>query len=245
MEASTIDVHGSDVVDVSGDVADDTSGLDVTNDTGPMGDVGAPDGDDPDQPIDDAPALDANIVGDATDAFVMVDNPAVDIPDVDVSSTDALAVDAALVCPSGFGDCDGDRANGCETALATDPAHCGACTTACATVVNASATCTSSECGFTCRAGFSNCDANPTNGCETDIDSDNANCGTCGNVCSPLSGGPSCSGGVCSISCPAGFADCSPSVPGCETNVTNDPSHCGNCSRVCPSPRTCTAGACS
>lgn len=30
-------------------------------------------------------------------------------------------------CTGGFGDCDGDDANGCETPLATDPLHCGSC----------------------------------------------------------------------------------------------------------------------
>jgi len=35
-------------------------------------------------------------------------------------------------CSSGFGDCDGNRANGCETSLTT-PSHCGSCSTACST----------------------------------------------------------------------------------------------------------------
>jgi hypothetical protein len=34
-------------------------------------------------------------------------------------------------CDSGFGDCDGNAANGCEVRLSNDPAHCGMCGRAC------------------------------------------------------------------------------------------------------------------
>ncbi|MBX5481236.1 MAG: hypothetical protein IRZ16_05210 [Myxococcaceae bacterium] len=34
-------------------------------------------------------------------------------------------------CHAGFGDCDGDAANGCEVALESDPQHCGACGHSC------------------------------------------------------------------------------------------------------------------
>jgi hypothetical protein len=34
-------------------------------------------------------------------------------------------------CSSGFGDCDGNRANGCEVNLATNAQHCGSCSTSC------------------------------------------------------------------------------------------------------------------
>jgi hypothetical protein len=34
---------------------------------------------------------------------------------------------AVGTCNAGFGDCDGNAANGCETNLRTTPAHCGAC----------------------------------------------------------------------------------------------------------------------
>ena len=37
-----------------------------------------------------------------------------------------------IVCNGGFGDCDGNLLNGCETNLITSSAHCGACKTACA-----------------------------------------------------------------------------------------------------------------
>ncbi|MDO9022185.1 MAG: hypothetical protein Q7V43_34980 [Myxococcales bacterium] len=37
----------------------------------------------------------------------------------------------AYACNAGFGDCDGDGANGCETQLSTSAQHCGACARAC------------------------------------------------------------------------------------------------------------------
>lgn len=38
-------------------------------------------------------------------------------------------------CATGYGDCDGNPANGCETDLTGDPNHCGACGTACSRVM--------------------------------------------------------------------------------------------------------------
>jgi hypothetical protein len=35
--------------------------------------------------------------------------------------------DAGPPCPPGWGDCNGNRADGCEADLSADPAHCGAC----------------------------------------------------------------------------------------------------------------------
>jgi len=37
----------------------------------------------------------------------------------------------AYACLAGFGDCDGDLSNGCETDLAWDPRHCGGCNNLC------------------------------------------------------------------------------------------------------------------
>jgi hypothetical protein len=47
-----------------------------------------------------------------------------------------------FTCSVGFGNCDANAVNGCETNLATSPAHCGACTKAC----NAGQTCVNSVC---------------------------------------------------------------------------------------------------
>ena len=54
---------------------------------------------------------------------------------IDVSidtATDVCAGDRCVtMCPSGFGDCDGNAANACETNLSTSATSCGACGHAC------------------------------------------------------------------------------------------------------------------
>src|SRR5690606_7643643 len=53
------------------------------------------------------------------------------------------------------------------------------------------ATCLGGRC---CMAGYRDCDADPTNSCETDVMTDELNCGTCGMTCAA---GESCYGGAC------------------------------------------------
>lgn len=72
-----------------------------------------------------------------------------------------------LACNAGRADCNGSTGDGCEVTLASDPNHCGTCSTVCGGAANAAATCNAGTCGFTCNAGFSDCDNNPANGCET------------------------------------------------------------------------------
>ncbi len=59
-----------------------------------------------------------------------------------------------LDCAAGFGDCDSNTANGCESPLATDTMNCGACGRACAGVSNGSVGCTGAVCTVTCNMGF-------------------------------------------------------------------------------------------
>jgi hypothetical protein len=88
-----------------------------------------------------------------------------------------------FTCATGFGDCDGSAVTGCETDLRSTIAHCGACGARCSAPANATPTCTAGTCGFTCNAGFADCDRNPANGCETDLRTSSAHCGACGNAC--------------------------------------------------------------
>lgn len=89
-------------------------------------------------------------------------------------------------CVEGFGNCDGNLGNGCETDLATDPRHCGACGHAC---LNAS--CVTGVCW--CNGGYKDCDGLTETVCETDLARDAQNCGDCGRDCR----GGQCVGEVC------------------------------------------------
>jgi hypothetical protein len=95
----------------------------------------------------DVSAADAT---DVLDVVVPPDAAAPDIPasdvGVDVSPSDVPvrvdAPDVPLSCPAGLGDCNGNAADGCESVLATNLRHCGACGTVCA----AGTTCVAGAC---------------------------------------------------------------------------------------------------
>jgi hypothetical protein len=158
-------------------------------------------------------------------------------------------------CPTGKQDCDGNPNNGCETNLDTDPNNCGFCGNKC-NLANATATCTNGQCAVaTCNAGYANCDNNPANGCEVNLNTSSVNCGACGRTCSNQGASSvSCSGGVCTPTCSAGYDNCNqPPVSqpddGCETNVLNSPANCGACGRACSNAHTsglvCAQGRCT
>jgi hypothetical protein len=70
-------------------------------------------------------------------------------------------------CNAGFGNCDGNAANGCEPL--TTLSNCGACGTTCS-IVNATASCATQSCVLsTCNSGWGDCDGSQSNGCERNI----------------------------------------------------------------------------
>src|SRR5690606_20887047 len=72
---------------------------------------------------------------------------------------------AIAACQPGWGNCDGDDANGCETRLDT-LTDCGACGMMC-TRDNAEASCATGTCQIAaCAPGYANCDGLDANGCE-------------------------------------------------------------------------------
>ncbi len=152
-----------------------------------------------------------------------------------------------VACDPGFGDCDGNTANGCEINTNSSPAHCGDCGTAC-DATNGTATCTAGSCGITCNTGFANCDGNVANGCETNLGTNPSNCGGCGNVCNSTNGTAGCANGSCTITCNLGYGNCDGNAAnGCETSTSANLSNCGACGNVCSSingAATCSSGAC-
>jgi hypothetical protein len=100
-------------------------------------------------------------------------------------------------CPTGWGDCDGSPANGCETNTSSSPQHCGQCDAPCPGQEICSI-------GVCCAAGTANCDGLSSNGCEASWLDDGQHCGNCTTVCEPSH---FCKSGVCAA-CPAGTYDC-------------------------------------
>lgn len=71
-------------------------------------------------------------------------------------------------CDAGWGNCDGDVYNGCETSLNTVD-YCGRCNRSCKSLPQvATARCEEGACVVEqCEEGYQECDADPTNGCES------------------------------------------------------------------------------
>ncbi|MFO0624189.1 MAG: hypothetical protein U0325_01115 [Polyangiales bacterium] len=196
-------------------------------------------------------------------------------------------------CNEGFADCDGNPANGCEVDTRSAAQHCGQCNSACV-VPNGAPLCMAGRCRVgSCATGFRDCDGNPANGCETNLNS-TANCGGCGQACatgttcadgrcvsvcppgqsvcngacvdlrssptncsacgqvcpSAPNAAPACEDGRCRVVCAAGYGDCDGNpANGCETSLLTSRSHCGQCGRACENrpnaEATCSAGSCT
>lgn len=95
------------------------------------------------------------------------------------------------VCPASASTC----CSGSCKDLGTDVSNCGSCGTACPVPPNTIASCSGGKCDFTCKTGFANCNGDPSDGCETNINTDANNCGACKNVCG---GSSTCQSGQCS-----------------------------------------------
>ncbi|MDP3215485.1 MAG: hypothetical protein Q8S73_15360, partial [Deltaproteobacteria bacterium] len=96
-----------------------------------------------------------------------------------------------LQCFAGYDDCDGNRANGCETVLLSTAAHCGACGRACTAPTGGDASCMMGSCRMSCPAGRTLCGS----AC-VDTRADASHCGVCGSACAA---GRSCVNGACTV----------------------------------------------
>ena len=154
----------------------------------------------------------------------------------------------ASVCAAGFGECDGDPSNGCETSLTNTVAHCGACGATCLGAHVAGASCAASACAITaCATGWGDCNGVVSDGCETDLSTTSMHCGTCATACAAANGTASCAAGACTVaSCAAGWGDCDGAAAnGCETDLTSTVAHCATCATACTAGQSCAAGVCT
>lgn len=134
-----------------------------------------------------------------------------------------------------------------DTGIAADDASTDACRTLCENA-HGTATCDDGTCVATCSLGYSDCDGNPTNGCEADVTDQASSCGTCTLMCTNDHGAAMCSAGLCAPACASGYADCDGNVNnGCEADLASV-SSCGGCNVGCANAHgttACTAGACA
>ena len=156
-------------------------------------------------------------------------------------------------CDSGWGSCDSNAPNGCETQLNSNT-NCGACGQGCS-MPHGTSSCSSGTCTLTgCSTGYVDCNGGA--GCETPLGT-NTDCAACGNSCVALNGTNSCTGSAgsydCSPVCTTGFKSCDANPDnGCERSVTTV-TDCGDCNVGCSranasascSTGTCTLGTCT
>jgi hypothetical protein len=121
-------------------------------------------------------------------------------------------------------------ADACQTAPTCDASgNCVGTPKVCARPNATAGTCVAGECqGFTCVAGWGNCNNDWSDGCETKLDS-TSHCGQCGNACAAAANAtPVCSGGGCALSCKAPWQDCDKVYAnGCEIPVGQS-NHCSD-----------------
>lgn len=136
-------------------------------------------------------------------------------------------------CNAGFENCNGDTKDGCETNTSMDPAQCGACGHACVTP-DATPACVGGKCQIaTCDPGYTDCNMDPSDGCEAQLQTDPQNCGKCQHACGV---GESCQMGMCGDFCPPGLGDCNNNPgDGCETTLGTD-QNCSACGDACNLP---------
>ena len=78
---------------------------------------------------------------------------------------ECLGTDVCTECDPGWGDCNGDPSDGCETSLDSAD-HCGACDEPCLAGEHATAECIGGVCQRACESPWENCDDDWSNGCE-------------------------------------------------------------------------------
>lgn len=155
------------------------------------------------------------------------DPPSFVVPEASTpNSSDAMVMCPAFECPAPYATC-ADKSGLCTTNTSDDVEHCGSCDVKCPTEaigLKGFFVCSQSRCQMLCREGAGDCDHLVDNGCEVSLDSDPANCGTCGTKCAD---GQVCWQGACG--CPSGQTVCN----GQCVRLSDDAKNCGACGNEC------------
>jgi hypothetical protein len=86
-------------------------------------------------------------------------------------------------CESGWGDCNKDVSDGCETDIHHNVDHCGSCDNVCPARENASPGCRGGDCAISmCDPGWGDCNDDFEDGCEERVNTI-AHCGGCDEDC--------------------------------------------------------------
>lgn len=140
---------------------------------------------------------------------------------------------AIAACHTGWADCDGSAANGCESDLSL-PTSCGSCGVVC----GAGKVCTPTGCASSCPAPLTDC-----GGACVNLSTTLSHCGSCSRSCAAaaITEAPTCVAGVCGTTCAPGYTMCA----GTCVDLLRDNAHCGKCGQACSTKgETCTAGSC-
>ncbi len=143
-----------------------------------------------------------------------------------------------IACNPGYGDCKNGPSDGCETNLGNDTAHCGKCNIACSNQ-HGTTSCSSGTCNPQCSSGYADCDGNKANGCETNTNTSNSNCGGCGTNCT---GGRTCQTGTCKCGSNQVVYNNACCTPSCSGKTCGAGDGCGG---TCQSGSGCCTPSCS
>jgi len=90
--------------------------------------------------------------------------------------------------------------------LTIDVGNCGDCGIVCSGAqANQINRCTRGLCTIECKAGFADCNGDPSDGCEAELASSPVNCGACGNRCDVDAGQPCVDGNCLMVECDGGM----------------------------------------
>jgi hypothetical protein len=98
-----------------------------------------------------------------------------------------------------------------------------------------------------CIGRRGDCNREPDDGCEANLNEDVDNCGQCGAACAPLPHAEvTCGGANCVVRfCDIGWGNCDGlQSTGCETDILTSSDHCGGCAKPCAVEQTCVDGTC-